>query len=156
MSASPEERDDDVRDEDVVVEEEMADMTDLPPAGHGDDSGGVPGEDGEDHHISELLELERQRSSEQPAEDTGVVNRYKQLVQEGPDATSDNGSTDALPRRAGSPVDSTVSIPDDTPSIQVGCDCSRVISSQDSVRVLTMLGFCPLLSKQQCPPIASL
>lgn len=114
MSASPEERDDDVRDEDGVVEEEMADMTGLLPAGHDDNNF--------EDHISGLLELERQRSSEQQAEDTGVVNRYKQLVQGGPDAASDNGSTDALPRRAGSPVDSTVSIPDDTPSVQVGCD----------------------------------
>jgi hypothetical protein len=32
---------------------------------------------------------------------------------------SEDGSVDALPKRAGSPIDSLLSIPDDTPSIQV-------------------------------------
>lgn len=125
MSASPEERDDDARDEDAVVEEEMTDMTDLPPAQPSDNDserdGGASDEADQNYHISELLELERQQSSEQQAgdTDTGVVNRYKQLAHGETDAASDNGSADALPRRAGSPVDSSLSIPDDTPSVQV-------------------------------------
>lgn len=130
MSASPEEREDgaigDVEEEDVA--EEMTNMADLPPTGHGRE-----GEHREDQHITELLEQERQldesSSSGKPAQDTGVVNRYKELAQGELDvaSASDNGSADALPRRAGSPVDSTVSIPDDTPSVQV---CYAVIFSQ--------------------------
>lgn len=72
----------------------------------------------EDPRIANLLEQERQRSIEEPAEDTGIVNRYKELAQEQVDSASDNGSA-ALPQRAGSPVGSTVSIPDDSPSVQV-------------------------------------
>lgn len=121
MSASPEETEDAAREEDVF-EEEMADLADLPPSSYedrGDDEPSVKQGEEEDQHISELLEEERRQSLDQPATDTGVVNRYKELAHGEPDVASDNGSTDALPRRAGSPVDSTVSIPDDSPSVQV-------------------------------------
>jgi hypothetical protein len=44
-------------------------------------------------------------------------NRYKAAQQM--DNESENGSSEALPRRAGSPIDSLLSIPDDSPSVQV-------------------------------------
>ncbi|KAF3764564.1 hypothetical protein M406DRAFT_346602 [Cryphonectria parasitica EP155] len=107
MSAPAEEREEDAKGEDVS-EEEMANMTDLPPVQDDD-------------------------------QDTGVVNRYKDLAQEEPDAISDQGSADALPRRAASPVDSTLSIPDDTPSVQ-----GSVLSSPGS-SVLPSLASRPRL-----------
>lgn len=124
MSASPEETGDAAREEDVV-EEEMTDMVDM-PAGRSygsddddnDDASAERTHEDEGHHITDLLEQERRQSIEQPQEDTGVVNRYKELAHDQPDSASDNGSA-ALPRRAGSPVGSTLSIPDDTPSVQV-------------------------------------
>lgn len=96
----------------------------------------------EDHHISELLEkeVEQDKDTAQSADDTpGLVNRYKQLVQDDQDAASDSGSTDALPRRAGSPVDSSLSIPDDTPSVQGS------ITSSPSSSVLPSLASRPRL-----------
>lgn len=115
MSASPEETGDAAREDDVV-EEEMTDMVDM-PAGQNYESDDDDAEDGE-HHITDLLEEERRQSIEQPQDDSGVVNRYRELAHEQVDSASDNGSA-ALPRRAGSPVGSTLSIPDDTPSVQV-------------------------------------
>lgn len=53
-----------------------------------------------------------------------VAGRYREIMQEqredGSELSSlDAGSVDALPRRVGSPIDSIMSGPDDTPSIQV-------------------------------------
>ena len=99
----------------------MTEMADMPrdQAEVGEEEH-VSTEQPADHHISDLLEEElQQQSSEQPSGADGLVNRYKEVLQEEADAVSDNGSAYALPRRAGSPVDSTVSIPDDSPSVQV-------------------------------------
>lgn len=122
MSASPEETEDVARvegKEEELVGEEMMDV-----ANH----------ESENHPaISEMLEEERQQQSEQPAgqDDTGVVNKYRQLLLDEQDAGSDSGSVDALPRRVGSPVDSTASIPDDSPSVQVSMlNCSSVMRSK--------------------------
>lgn len=141
MSASPEEMEDAAREEDFAGEE-TADLAHLPPARNSveeDEPRAADSQaDDEAHPISELLEEERHQSSEQPADDTGVVNRYKQLALEEADAASDSGSADALPRRAGSPVDSTVSIPDDTPSVQV-CQsrAERLGAQSDLARALS-------------------
>lgn len=123
MSASPEETGDAAREEDVF-EEEMTGLVDM-PAGRNyesdddeNDESAEQSHEDEGHHIADLLQQERRQSTEQPQEDTGVVNRYKELAHDQPDSASDNGSA-ALPRRAGSPVGSTLSIPDDTPSVQV-------------------------------------
>lgn len=124
MSASPEERDDAAGEEDAS-EEEMTGMVDM-PAGQSYASDDEPFQDQGDNEeggdITTLLQEERRQSSEQPAEGTGVINRYKELAHEDSDAAvSDNGSAEALelPRRAGSPVGSMLSVPDDTPSVQV-------------------------------------
>lgn len=115
MSATPEEPED-------VVGEEMTETADLHhdpgKAGAGEQ---VSTEQPADHHISDLLEEELQHSSEQPPEADGLANRYKEIVQEEADAVSDNGSPDALPKRVGSPVDSNLSVADESPSVQV-CD----------------------------------
>jgi vacuolar protein sorting-associated protein 8 len=73
-------------------------------------------------HIAEILEEERHEDATEPPTSNGTVaNHYRQLLREQDDA-SDSGSAECLPRRAGSPIDSLLSAPDDTPSIQVRGD----------------------------------
>jgi rhodanese-related sulfurtransferase len=80
--------------------------------------------DREDEHIAEIVQEELQ-AVETPIGGVSLVTRFKEIVQEAEaDTVSDNGSTDAIPRRAGSPVDS---LPDDTPSVQV---CRDMLESQ--------------------------
>ena len=63
--------------------------------------------------IVELLQQERDNAST-PQQLGNGTNRYKNA--QNIDGASEDGSLEALPRRAGSPVDS---IPDDSPSVQV-------------------------------------
>lgn len=112
MSASSEEMED-------GAGEEMADMADLRAAQDTGEEQQEAAEPAANHHISDLLEEERQQDSALPSEGNGLAHRYKKLAEEELEATSDNGSVDALPRRAGSPVDSMISIPDRSPSVQV-------------------------------------
>ncbi|KAI1338821.1 Golgi CORVET complex core vacuolar protein 8-domain-containing protein [Xylariaceae sp. FL0016] len=56
-------------------------------------------------------------ASDTPFERGPLTNRYRQLLREREDA-SDEGSVEGAPRRAGSPIDSLLSVPDDSPSIQ--------------------------------------
>ncbi|KAE8451100.1 hypothetical protein EG329_004772 [Mollisiaceae sp. DMI_Dod_QoI] len=65
--------------------------------------------------ISELLQEEREGASTPQPLGNGV-NRYKAAQQ--PESASEDGSLDALPRRTGSPIDSLLSVPDDSPSVQ--------------------------------------
>jgi hypothetical protein len=67
--------------------------------------------------IAELLQEEREGASTPPQLGNGI-NRYKAIQQM--ETPSEDGSLDPIPRRADSPVDSMLSIPDDSPSIQVG------------------------------------
>lgn len=125
MSASPEER-----EEDGAADEEMMDMGEFqsPTDNHGDsfddddDEATVRGTT-EGDHLADIVEEARQDVSTPDIGGNGVVNRYREILHEEQEAPSDNGSTDALPRRAGSPVDSMLSGPDDTPSIPVCCRC---------------------------------
>lgn len=49
-----------------------------------------------------------------------VSSRYRELAESAQqETTSDDGSTDTIPRRVDSPTDSSLSIPDDSPSVQV-------------------------------------
>lgn len=77
------------------------------------------------HHIAEILEEELQApSTPTPLGNGSLAHRYHEIVKENEaDAASETGSTDAAPRRAGSPIDSLLSIPDDTPSVQVCWSC---------------------------------
>ncbi len=73
-------------------------------------------------HIADILEEERhQEDAESPPATTNPLsnNRYRQFLRDGDDV-SEGGSSQDLPRRVGSPIGSLQSIPDDTPSIQVG------------------------------------
>lgn len=65
--------------------------------------------------ISKLLQEERESAST-PQQLGNGVNRYKTVQTEAP---SEDGSLETLPRRTGSPVDSMLSVPDDSPSVQV-------------------------------------
>ncbi len=67
--------------------------------------------------IVELLQEERDSASTPPRLGNGI-NHYKNVKQI--DSPSEYGSPDALPRRTGSPIDSLLSVPDDSPSVQVG------------------------------------
>ncbi|MBE3050194.1 hypothetical protein IMZ48_48395 [Candidatus Bathyarchaeota archaeon] len=49
----------------------------------------------------------------------GIPNRYRQILQEQRDQLSDSSSVDNAPRRAASPMGSTLSLPDDAASAQV-------------------------------------
>lgn len=95
-------------------------MADPPPAQDSGDEQQLVAEEAEGHHhISDLLEEERQQDSTLPSEENGLATRYKKLAEDELEATSDNGSVDALPRRAGSPADSMLSVPDRSPSVPV-------------------------------------
>ncbi|KAK1595747.1 vacuolar assembly/sorting protein VPS8 [Colletotrichum navitas] len=83
----------------------------------------------EEDGIAGLLDEETQISSSTPPaiEKGAVPNRYRDILREQADDVSEEGSVDAAPKRAGSPIDSLMSIPDDSPSIQ-----GSVISSPSS------------------------
>ena len=72
-------------------------------------------------HIAEILEEELQApSTPLPQGNGSIAHRYREIVQETEaDVVSENDSTDVTPLRAGSPIGSLLSIPDDTPSVQV-------------------------------------
>ena len=83
----------------------------------------------------------------------GVSNRYRQIMQEqhldGSDVSSLGGSSVlGLPRRAGSPINSMMSEPDDTPSVQVRTTIEWLCSLLTRSRALSspLLGavFSPL------------
>lgn len=74
------------------------------------------GSQAEGRHISELLEEAREAPSTPQAISNGT-NRYK--AARDMESASEDGSLDALPRGVPSPIESVMSIPDDTPSIQV-------------------------------------
>jgi hypothetical protein len=109
----------------------MADEPELSPAGDqsSSDEETVKGERDEDH-IADLFEEEGQAAAiplVSPGAGT-IATRYRELLASADEErASEDGSTDALPRRAGSPIESLMSIPDDLPSTQV---CHSHASSQ--------------------------
>lgn len=83
---------------------------------------------GGQQHLAEVLEEERHRAETSTLPDIVFpTSGYRHLLQERDDA-SESGSADGLPRRAGSPIESLLSVPDDTPSIQV---CFSSIGGRD-------------------------
>jgi hypothetical protein len=66
--------------------------------------------------IVELFQEERESASTPPQLGNGT-NRYKTVQHI--DSPSEDGSLEALPRRSRSPIDSLLSVPDDSPSVQV-------------------------------------
>lgn len=67
--------------------------------------------------IVELLQEEREGAST-PQQMGNGINAYKAIPLL--ESLSEDRSTDALRREARSPVDSMLSVPDDSPSVQVG------------------------------------
>ncbi|KAI1392838.1 Golgi CORVET complex core vacuolar protein 8-domain-containing protein [Hypoxylon trugodes] len=109
------------------------DHLDLSPDGDAvsSDEETIKGEQ-EQGHIAEIVKEEREgiTSDQIPQNGNGVIaNRYRQLLRDRDDVSED-GSTDGLPRRVGSPIDSLLSVPDDSPSVQ-----GSMISSPGSSRV---------------------
>ncbi|RYP20878.1 hypothetical protein DL765_002528 [Monosporascus sp. GIB2] len=77
-----------------------------------------PQREREQGHIAEILEEERQEEAESaPPRDNPLSNRYRQLLRD-TDDVSEEGSSEGLPRRVGSPIGSLQSVPDDSPSVQ--------------------------------------
>ncbi|KAI8623736.1 hypothetical protein F5Y19DRAFT_348420 [Xylariaceae sp. FL1651] len=64
-------------------------------------------------------------ASNAPAEQAPIANHYRQLLHDQEDGSDGGSSMDGLPRRAGSPIDSLLSIPDGSPSVQVRAQGSR-------------------------------
>jgi hypothetical protein len=71
------------------------------------------GEPSEGGRIVELLEEERTGAI------TPVTNGFSGKAFQGPEDASEDGSVDQTPRRIDSPAGSVLSIPDDSPSVQV-------------------------------------
>ncbi|KAI1656838.1 Golgi CORVET complex core vacuolar protein 8-domain-containing protein [Daldinia decipiens] len=109
------------------------DHLDLSPDGEGvssDDETIKPERGIEQEQLEEDVEGEPGSIvSDQPTGNGVVANRYRQLLRNHDDV-SEAGSSEDLPRRAGSPIDSLLSIPDDSPSVQ-----GSMISSLGSSRV---------------------
>lgn len=92
--------------------------------------------------IVELLQEEREGAFTPQPVGNGTT-QYKLVG--GRESPSEDGSLDVLPRRAGSPIDSLLSVPDDSPSIQVRKPdyCMR--------RSHSSLGFSPFVTGwKQC------
>jgi vacuolar protein sorting-associated protein 8 len=100
----------------------MADREDLPPDGDqaSSDEETVKG-DREEDVLVELLEQERAAGATPARIGNGTIaDRHRELLGDHQDERSDGGSDIGLPRRAGSPIDSLLSVPpDDSPSLQV-------------------------------------
>ena len=108
----------------------MADRDDASPAGDGDldrvssddETETVKGDDNHDEGIAEMLEEEMQAPATPVPLGNGLVsNRYREILRDQLDDVSDDSSSEAgvAPRRLASPVDSMLSGPDDSPSVQV-------------------------------------
>ena len=68
--------------------------------------------------IVELLREEQEDAPTPPQKLGNGTNRYR--ATEPVESASEDGSMDTVPRRAASPIESLLSIPDDSPSVQVG------------------------------------
>lgn len=128
----------------------MASPEDLSPAGDAADLGENPltTQDGAgaDADTNEAVDQPVEEDIDDPQTSIQIGNgtvsgRYREILreqnEEGSEMSSVGASSvDAIPRRAGSPIDSVMSGPDDTPSIQVRVDSRPVsVSSLTSRRV---------------------
>ena len=119
MSSSQSREDDELADA-MADEPELRRPDDEPERDSSSDEETVKG-DQDDDHIANLLD------DEHPAPNTPVphagpstiAHRYRELLEAEHETASEDGSTDALPRLAVSPMGSMLSVPDDSPSAQV-------------------------------------
>lgn len=89
------------------------------------DGGMVKAEGEEDGIVGLLDDEEREASDASPAIENGIIsNRYRQILRDQADDASEEGSVDAAPKRVGSPIDSLMSLPDDSPSVQASSPIS--------------------------------
>jgi hypothetical protein len=88
------------------------------------------------NRIVELLQEER-GGALTPEPLGNVSNRYHDLQQT--DGLSEDGSLDGFPQRAGSPVESFFSVPDDSPSVQVSIRQSSQIVISNTCRAQSSL-----------------
>jgi hypothetical protein len=99
--------------------------------------------------IAEVLQEERD-AAPTPQQLGNGINHYRAIQQA--DSASEDGSLEATLRRTGSPIDSLLSVPDDSPSVQVGkaTNCLRI-----SLIVLT--GLCSFFPwRKQYPTLSGL
>jgi hypothetical protein len=150
MKQSAPERDDGYENDNAMADEPQLSRTDDQDSS---DDETVKGERDE-HHIADILEEELQAPGTPvpPLGNGSIAHRYREIVKEAEaDTVSEEGSTDAIPRRAGSPIDSLLSIPDDTPSVQVGGSYTAAVWGTN-----TLSGLRHILSWQQRAPLSSL
>lgn len=102
----------------------MADRDDPSPAGDptsSDDETETIKGDHDNERIAEILEEERQSSATPAPLGNGLVSdRYREILHDQREDGSEDGSTGPVGKRPASPVDSLLSVPDDSPSVQVG------------------------------------
>ncbi|KAI3324556.1 Golgi CORVET complex core vacuolar protein 8-domain-containing protein [Xylariaceae sp. AK1471] len=98
------------------------DHLDLFPNEDGDavssDEETIKGDIDQGHSTEESEEELLEDASDAPPDQGSVANRYRQLLRDQADGSDEGSSMDGLPRRAGSPIDSLLSVPDDSPSVQ--------------------------------------
>jgi vacuolar protein sorting-associated protein 8 len=108
----------------------MADQEDISPPGdkasNGEETVTQARDDAGEEDVLQLDGDEAAGSTAIDEPNSTIPNRYREIMQEQEEDDSvldsaDGGSVDALPPRPGSPMDSVLSGPDDTPSIQVCC-----------------------------------
>ncbi|KAL2142722.1 hypothetical protein VTI28DRAFT_810 [Corynascus sepedonium] len=110
----------------------MADEPELPRT-HDDSSSLSDGEtvkaNRDEDQVSDFSEEDKSETDKGRSRTgpSSIAHRYGELLEAEHETPSEDGLTDALPRLAGSPIGSTLSVPDDTPSIQ-----GSVISSPGS------------------------
>lgn len=90
--------------------------------------------DRDEGHIASVPEEEDefqpfQSPAPRPAP-SAIAHRYRELLEAEHETASEDGSNDGLPRLAASPMGSMLSIPDDSPSLQVYWSCifERLVS----------------------------
>lgn len=92
-------------------------LTDEPAAGHG---GTLENDRERDGVIGDAQQQLAGATSPNPIGNGVVSARYREILRHQADEGSETGSSvDAAPKRAGSPIDSLLSVPDETPSLHV-------------------------------------
>lgn len=102
--------------------------------------------DRDEDHIADLLE-DDQRSNDTSTPAAGpssIAHRYHELLEAEHESPSEDGSTDAFPRLAASPMGSMLSVPDDPPSVQV---CKSTMLKPE-VLLTAHAGFCDILARK--------
>lgn len=123
--------------------EPVADYENPSPAVENDDDADVPQLEEQDiPEDPDSVDLEEEKHTV----DATVVEASAQNGDISEITSADASSIDAIPRRAGSPIESVTSAAGDSPSVQVR-DALSMIRPE---KCLTGIGLARFLSKQQC------